>query len=312
MLLPLRALALAFAAPLLTHVSFAGSILAEPASPASEGYVTELIDPAALGFGPPAFVLDVTYQDTLDYDARRGGVETIETRAAAPFATWRIGEVRFGTTLDYSWRHADFGPGFGLGEKDLHTVKLRLSAFWRPENSKWWALGFVTPGIATDFSSVTSDALTLSGLALVGYQWTKTLGFAVGAYASTGVGDTNVFGAIGFIWTPNDRWIVQATPPIVAIGYRPTPDWTLGAVVHPAGDAWEVEETDSNVRQVDLSLWRAALSVERKFGPHWRVNVRGGIAFGGELELRDREERVISDTDLDPAPFGALAVKWVF
>ena len=51
---------------------------------------------------------------------------------------------------------------------------------------------------------------------------------------------------------------------------------------------------------------------ERRFGDHWRVSARAGVAFGGELELRDADARVISDTDLDPAPFGALAVKWAF
>lgn len=272
----------------------------------------ELIDPAALGFGSPAFTLDTTYQGTLDYEDGGAGLEMLEVRSVAPFAKVRTGDWLFGSALKYSWTHADFGTAGNLGTKELQTAEVQLFAAWQVKDSRWWALGFVTPGVATDFQNLGSDGFTASGLALLGYRWSETLDLAVGAFANYSLGEATALGAIGLIWQPNDQWIVQATPPIVAIGWRPNREWSVGVVSYPAGGGWEVGDDGDAVRQVDLSLWRAALSVERRFGDHWRVSARAGVAFGGELELRDAEARVISETDLDPAPFGALAVKWAF
>jgi Domain of unknown function (DUF6268) len=296
--------------PPLRPLTFALALLT--ASTSLRAIAAELIDPAALGFGPPSFTLDTTYQGTLDYEDGSGGLETFEMRTVVPFAKWRSGDWLFGSSLKYSWTHADFGPAQNLGMKELHKAEVQLFAAWQVKDSPWWALGFVTPGVATDFQDLGSDGLTASGLALLGYRWSPTLDFAVGAFANYSLGEATALGAIGFIWQPNDRWIVQATPPILAIGWRPSREWTVGVVSYPSGGGWEVGEDGDAVRQVDLSLWRAALSVERRFGDHWRVSARAGVAFGGELELRDAEARVISDTDLDPAPFGAVAVKWAF
>jgi len=280
------------------------------ASPA--GRAVEFIDPAALGFGPPAFTLDTTYQSTLDYDRGNGGLEMLETRVVLPLGKWKTGDLLIGVGVDYGWNHADFGGREGLGTKDLHSLEARLSLAWRPQDSKWWALGFVSPGLATDFKAVDSDAFTISGLGLLGYRWNDRLDLAAGVFASYGMDEAQVMGAIGFIWRPNDQWIVQATPPVVAIGWQPSTDWTLALVAYPGGNSWEVAETESGVRQVELDLWRAAASVEKRIGEHWRVSVRGGVSFGGELELRDGDGREISSTDLEPAPFGAVAVKWAF
>lgn len=272
----------------------------------------ELIDPAALGFGPPAFTLDTTYQGTLDYENGNGGLKTFEVRAVAPLAKWNVGSWILGASLNYAWTHADFGSQFSLGTKELQTVKAQIFAAHQIAGSPWWALGFLSPGVATDFEEVGSGSFTATGLALLGYRWSPRLDVAGGVFASYGLNEATVIPAIGFIWRPNDQWIIQATPPIVAIGWRPRAEWTVGLVSYPGGGGWEVGGKSEPVRQVDLSLWRAALSVERKLGAHWRVSARAGVAFGGELELRDADERVLKTTDLDAAPFGALAVKWAF
>lgn len=272
----------------------------------------EFIDPAALGFGSPAFTLDSTYQSTLDYENRAGGLESFELRAVAPLAAKKAGSLLAAASLGYSWRHVDFGPGFGLGKKDLYSIEAQFTLAWRPEGSKWWALGFITPGIASDLEGVDSDAFKIAGLALVGYRVSPTLDLAGGVFAGYSLDNAQVIPAVGVIWRPSEQLVFQVTPPIVAIGWQPNRDWSVALVGYPGGGGWEVEETASGVRQVELDLWRAAVSVERRIGENWRVSVRGGMAFGGELELRDSDARVISSSDLEAAPFGAIAVKWAF
>lgn len=273
----------------------------------------ELIDPAALGFGFAGFTVDTTLQSQLDYDdGRGGGVDLLEVRTITPLGKVNYGNWLFAATLNYSWMHTDFGGLAGLRTVDLHNFEATIVASYRPTDSRWWLLGFLSPGISTDFNQVSGDAFSISALGLLGYRWSDRLDLALGVFADYSLNEATVLGSIGVIWRPNDRWIVQATPPIIAIGYKPTADWTISAVTYPGGGEWEVGDRDQNVRQVDLSMWRAALSVEKKFGPHWRVSARAGYSFGGELELRDSAERVIAESDLEPAPFGAVAVRWAF
>ena len=275
----------------------------------------ELIDPAALGFGAPAVTLDFTFQNSLDYESESGGLDLLEVRAIAPLAGTKRGNLFLGAGLNYAGISADFG-GFGgqfsQERKDLHTISLQLFAAYDSKASPWWALGFLTPGLSTDFTDIGSDAFTANALGLIGYHWSDRLDLAAGIFANWSLSEVMVLPALGLIWRPNDQWILQATPPIIALGYRPTSDWTLGLVAYPGGGAWEVGDSSDPIRQINLTLWRAALSIEKKFGPHWRLSLRSGLAFGGDLEFRDSTARVLSATDLDPAPFAAAALKWAF
>ena len=197
-------------------------------------------------------------------------------------------------------------------DTDLHALEVQLAARWQPKDSRWWGLGFVTPGLATDFEDVNRDAFSLTALAIAGYRWSDRLDFAGGVVMTYDLGEVKVYPALGFIWEPSEEFIVQATPPIVAIGWRPVDTWTLALVTYPAGGGWSVGSRGDDVRQIDLTLWRAALSLEKRLDEHWSFSVRVGVSFGGELELRDEREIVLSDTDLDAAAFAAAAVKWSF
>jgi len=304
-----------FSAAIAVAIYSARAWAGEPlVSPREEKAVAlELIDPAALGFGFAGFIIDTTVQGQLDYDGREGGgVDLFEVRTIAPVGKVDLGNWLLAATLNYSWTQADFGGLRGLGTANLQTIEANIVLGYRRADSPWWLLGFISPGISTDFNNVGGDAFSASALGLLGYRWNSRLDLAVGVFADYSLNEVIVMGSLGVIWRPSDRWIVQATPPIVAIGFKPTSDWTISAVTYPGGGKWEVGGRAQDVRQVDLSLWRAALSVEKKFGRHWRVSVRGGVAFGGELEIRDSQARVLVDRDLEPAPFGAVAVRWAF
>jgi len=272
----------------------------------------DLIDPAALGFGSPAFTLDTTFQDSLSLENGSGDINLFEVRALIPALKWQHDSWLFAAGLNYTGIEADFNTSANLGTTHLHDLAIQLVAAYNNPNTPWWALGFLTPGIASDFSSVTSDALTATSLALVGYRWNNQLDLAAGIFASWSLGEATVLPALGFIWNPSSHWTIQATPPIVAIGWKPIPNWTFGLVAYPAGGSWEIGNSSDPTRQIDLSLWRAALSIERRLGPHWRISARSGIAFAGDIEFRDSSARVLSSSNLDSAPFAALALKWAF
>ncbi len=283
------------------------ALITTPLLPAAD-----LIDPAARGFGKPAYVADFTWQGDLDLDTGSGGALSLyEGRFNAPVAKFGSDELLIGLSLSYDYTSFDLGGRYPV-DADLHATEVQLAARWQPAGSRWWGLAFVTPGLSSDFEDVQDDAFSLTALAIAGYKVSDTFDVAAGVVALYSVGEASVYPAIGFIWRPDDEFIVQATPPIVAIGWTPVPAWTLALVTYPAGGGWSVGDSSDVVRQLDLTLWRVALSLEHKLDEHWSIGVRGGVSFGGELELRDARERVLQDVDLDPAPFVSAALKWSF
>jgi hypothetical protein len=203
----------------------------------------------------------------------------------------------------------DFNGFFGLQSETLHTLETQLSLFWRPEQSPWWGLGFVTPGIGTDFQGLSLDDFEVSSLGLLGYRFTNSFSLAGGFFAQYGAEEGMIVPALGFIWKP-DPFIVQVTPPFVVLGWRATERVTLSLSAYPSGGSWDVE--NPNVNRVELNGWQTAASVNYQATDRFSVSLRAGLNVGGELELRDENNHVLANETLESAPFGALNVRWQF
>lgn len=269
----------------------------------------DLIDPAAFGFGRPGFMVDTTLIGTQDLANRPGGLDLAEVRTILPLWTTKINALRLGASVSYNLSELDFNGFLGLQRETLHALEAQISLFWRPEQSRWWGLGFVTPGVGTDFQGLSWDDFEVSGLGLLGYRCTDSFSLAGGLFAQYGAQDGMIVPAIGFIWKP-DPFIVQVTPPFVVLGWRATDRVTLSLSAYPSGGSWDVE--DRAVNRIDLRGWQAAASVIYQATDRISVSLRAGMNVGGELELRDGKNRVLANETLESAPFGALNVRWQF
>lgn len=269
----------------------------------------DLIDPAAFGFGRPGLMFDRTFIDTQDFANRPGGLDFSELRTIVPLWTTKLESLRVAASLGYNWSQADFNGFAGLGREDLHTVQAQISLFWRPEQSRWWGLGFLTPGLSTDFQGLSGDDFEIAGLGLLGYRFSDTFSVAGGAFAQYGAGDGRLLPALGFIWKP-DPFIVQLTPPFAVVGWRAGERVTLSLSAYPSGGSWDIE--DPNVSRVELSGWQTAASVIYQATQKLSMSIRVGMNIGGELELRDARDREIANETLEAAPFGALNLRWQF
>jgi hypothetical protein len=269
----------------------------------------QLIDPAAFGFGRPGYMLDATFIDTQDLANRPGGLDFFEVRSILPLWTKKVRDVRLALSLGYNLTEIDFGGISGLQNETLHTLEAQISLFWRPEQSRWWGLGFVTPGIGSDFQGLSWDDAEIAGLGLLGRRLSDSFSVAGGLFARYGAKEGLVVPALGFIWQP-DPFIVQVTPPFVVLGWRATERVTLSLSAYPSGGSWDVE--DPNVNRVELNGWQTAASIIYQVTDRFSVSLRAGMNVGGELELRDGANRVISNDTLDAAPFGAVNLRWQF
>jgi hypothetical protein len=244
-----------------------------------------------------------------DYDGSlTGSMKMSEFRTIAPVAGFKIGErAVFGISLNYNYTNLDFSPGDSF---DLHSLDAQIKYFWKSAEGDWWALGFATPGLGTDFEGISWDDFQVGALGLVGYRYSETFTIAAGAYAAYANEETVVLPALGFIWTPGD-WVFQVTPPFLVVGYRVSDSFTVSMNLYPSGGSWDVDRSDG-INTVELSGWQAALSLVWQVNRNLSVGLRGGVNIGGEFEFRDRNNRALVEENLDPAPFGAVNVRWQF
>ena len=269
----------------------------------------DLMDPAAFGFGRPGYMVDTTLIDTQNFANRPGGLDFMEVRTILPLWTKKMNALRVGASLSYNLSELDFNGFLGLQRETLHTLEAQVSLFWRPEHSKWWGLGFFTPGLGTDFQGLSWDDFEVSGLGLLGYRFTDTFSLAGGFFAQYGAQEGLIVPALGFIWKPAP-FIVQVTPPFVVLGWRATDRMTLSLSAYPSGGSWDME--DPNVNRMELSGWQTAASVIYQATDRFSISLRAGMNVGGELELRDGNNNVLANETLESAPFGALNLRWQF
>lgn len=268
-----------------------------------------MIDPAAFGFGQPGFVADVTIVDTQDFENQPGGLDFMELRTIAPLAAKKWGDFLIAGSLGYTLTDVDFQGFGGLQDETLHTLEAQITVSWRPENTPWSALAFVTPGLGTDFRGISADDFEFSGLGLINYKVSDELSLAGGVFGRYAADDSMLVPALGFIWQ-REPFVVQLTPPFAVIGWQATERLTLSLSAYPSGGAWDLD--DSAVNRVNINGWQTAASVIYQLTDHLTLSLRGGFNIAGEVELQDANHRVIDEEDLETAPFGAINLRYSF
>lgn len=268
-----------------------------------------MIDPAAFGFGQPGFVADVTFVDTQDFENQPGGLDFMELRTIAPLVAKKWGDFLIAGSLGYTLTDVDFQGFGGLQDETLHTLEAQITVSWRPEDTPWSALAFVTPGLGTDFRGISADDFEFSGLGLINYKVSDELSLAGGVFGRYAADDSMLVPALGFIWQ-REPFIVQLTPPFAVIGWQATERLTLSLSAYPSGGAWDLD--DSAVNRVNINGWQTAASVIYQLTDHLTLSLRGGFNIAGEVELLDARHRKINEEDLETAPFGAVNLRYSF
>ena len=278
-------------------------------APAPNSKRMGFIDPAAFGFGQPGFVADATVIGTQDFGTAAGGLDFSELRLIAPLGVMKRGDLLLATSLGYNLTKVGFDGWAGLDDQTLHSLEAQLTLSWRPRNSRWSTLAFVTPGVSTDFDRITSDDFECSGLGLINYRVSEELSLAAGMFGRYEVDDAFLVPALGFIWQ-SDAWQVQMTPPFAVIGYRASEKLTLSLSAYPSGGSWDLD--NAAVNRVEVRGWQVAASVMYRLDDHWQLSWRSGVNIAGEVELFDNAHRTVDEEDLDTAPFTALNLRYLF
>jgi Domain of unknown function (DUF6268) len=275
-----------------------------------------LIDPALFGFGPPAFAVEATGSGEMNFENGGGSVSYQDSRALIPLWNKEVNSETFvGATLACGLASLDTNQILGMDRLDLSTVELQFTGSHFPaSDSGWMGLGILSPGLTTDFNHLSSNDLTFSILGVMGYQFTPQFTLAGSAYVNYSINQTTAIPGVGIIWRPQDSLIVQLTPPVAAIGWTPTKDWTFSISAYPSGGAWDVDREGkiNNVESVKLEGWRTGLGVEHQIGEHFKITTQVGVNLAGKLELRDNSDHLLLNKNLNSSPFGLLGISYLF
>lgn len=295
-----------FPGPISTIAFFLLGGLGSSAENTDTGQRLELIDPAGIGFSLPGITIDASFGGVADFSDGSGQVQTQDFRFSAPLWGTKINDIRLGAGLNYRLTELEFSNIPDLDRLSLHTVNFRMASFWAPENSKWWSLAFVSPGVRSDMESVSDRDFVLSALGLVGYRIRPNLVLAGGLYADFDSDATTIYPALGVVWHPGP-YIVQLTPPFAVLGWKVTERYTFSLSAYPSGGSWESDRSD--YQRLELAGWQTAAMLSYKATDKFTISLRAGYTVGGSLELRDANDHHLVDKNLENSPFVALSLR---
>jgi hypothetical protein len=165
-----------------------------------------------------------------------------------------------------------------------------LQTMWLPKFSDHWGGIFaVTTGVYSDFDKVTSEAIRVTGRALVRWDMIPDELQWVAGVIVLNRADVRVLPGLGLIWSPEEhvRHEVIFPRPKFAwrLGYEPGQwdDWVYFAGEF-GGDTWQVQRGNETDR-LTMRDWRIMMGFERKRDGGGGMRVEVGYVFWRQFEF---------------------------
>ncbi len=227
-----------------------------------------------------------------------------------------------GFGLGYKADVFSFGGDTGLGSFDpwdtIHTLSLNGS-YARSLGDDW---NFrIAPSITAsgESSASVSDSLTYGAVFAFTRRFSDTLTMGLGAGLYTGLEDTRGFPIIAIRWNFAPGWTLQNP-------LHPGPAGPAGLEVAYATDTWEFGiggayrsyrfrlADDASIPDGIGEYTSVPLFVRasRPITENIKLNLFGGVLFGGSIELENKNGGGLADSDFDPAPILAFSLSGRF
>lgn len=192
--------------------------------------------------------------------------------------------------VGFEWTHYDFRTE-DTQPSDFDTDSVGLSLRWGFGDKKGWSGSVIfSPSLRSDFETVTTDDLGLSGLVLGSYPARSNLTTVVGLVYSRSFGRDKLFPALGATWLPAHRWQVDLIFPRPRVTYQASEKARYHIGLEPGGDEWNIELPEGS-RDLSLEEYRAGGGAEWRLTRHVGLLAQAGAVFGRELEVRDGRDK---------------------
>lgn len=252
------------------------------------------------------------YDFPMSLQTGQGEYSMHEYRAAIPLPPVISETFVMVTSLNYRLFEADVATDAVDAAFDLHTLRLPVQAAWLSPTSPWLVIGYIEPGISTDFSVVDRDSLDLTGALGVGYRFSDNFMVALGAGYSRNYGEDQALPAFALLWKASDQFMLTMSPDGVVPEWRITDDWRLRLRLDFIGGRWTIQDDESAARQLELQGASLGLLVEHRLFDKCWMTLGAGFNTVASLRLEDASGAGIVDSDLEEAMVIRSGLKWRF
>ncbi len=252
------------------------------------------------------------YDFPMSLQSGQGEYSMHEYRAAIPLPPVISKTFVMVTSLNYRLFEADVDTDLVHSTFDLHTLRLPVQAAWLSPTSPWLVIGYVEPGISTDFSVVDRDSMDLTAALGVGYRFSDNFMVALGGGYSRNYGEDQALPAFALLWKASDQFTLTMSPDGVVPEWRITDDWRLRLRLDFIGGRWTIQDDESAARQLELQGASLSLLVEHRLFEKCWMTLGAGFNTMSSLRLEDSAGAGIVDSDLDEALVIRSGLKWKF
>jgi len=175
--------------------------------------------------------------------------------------------------------------------EDLY--RLGINFMWLQTLNDRWSLSLaLNPSLNADGDSF-GESLQLFGLAALRWeQKPDRLWWTFGA-VHTGRSDIPVLPALGFRWTPSERWDVNIMMPRPKVSFRLTNDGESSTWMYWSGalggGTWDVLRDDGSTQEFSLREFQTVAGYEYRISKFKNLFAEIGGAFGRRLEYEEAE-----------------------
>ena len=201
------------------------------------------------------------------------------------------------------------GPSAALGilREDLHMVELPLLFVYRPSGTPWSYNARISPGLSSDFGSITTDDL-FCDLRLGGnYQFSEKLDINFGFAYTRAIGEPQFFPYLGFIYNMNDQWQFSLRGFTFEARCHLSESWIVRLIGEASGGYWNMDTP--NADYLAMRNYRLGLTLEREISEDLWLVAGAGYTLGNEVRWHDNSNNTIQRQDFENGTYFTLGLR---
>lgn len=208
------------------------------------------------------------------------------------------------------YEYTDFeGAGLGLGSivTDLHMIELPLLFVYKPSDSPWSYNARISPCIASDGESVTSDDFFCDVRLGAEYKFTDRFSLNFGAAYVRLWSEPQVLPYLGFTYDMNDQWQFAVRGISVEARCKVNESWIVRFIGGAAGGYWNIDTPNSDY--LTVQSYRVGVSVEHELAKDLWLTAGAGFALANKVEWTDDSDRTLREDDYDSGGYFTVGLR---
>lgn len=198
---------------------------------------------------------------------------------------------------------------------ETHFYYLQASlAYYSTGLEDWRWIGRFDYNLQTEHLSHPGRYGLYSGILWGAHQIHHKWRYHIGFLGYGGLEGSTIYPIIGFDWTPNGHWFLQALFPInYSIEYSFDESWTLAIKTQPLKERLRVGSREPQPRSIfNYSSTGTELNLQYEYKNRLTAEIYGGINYGGKFYIKDARGKNALYVKFESAPFFGAKIDFGF